>query len=148
MQQINNVKFSKNSYDKAKEGVISNDAMNEFAIDNIGRVAYQKADGSVGFDSWNNIKENKLTPLTNNDLLNLRAYDTNMAFRDISGILSNGIGITKIADFIKDNLPTLGSSEETIEGYTKKASDDIKEGAKLLAEAPEGDYKFTRYTKQ
>jgi hypothetical protein len=36
--------------------------------------------------------------------------------------------MSKIASFLKSQLPSLGSSESTIEGYTKKESNQIKAG--------------------
>jgi hypothetical protein len=54
----------------------------------------------------------------------------------------------KIAEFLKGQLPKLGTSEQTIEGYTKKGTNDIVNGLRLLQEAPDGDYKYSNYTKE
>ena len=51
--------------------------------------------------------------------------------------------MTEITKFLKSQLPNIGSSESTIEGYTKQDSNLIKAGLQLLKEAPAGDYKFT-----
>lgn len=149
MQQINNIKFSKAAYDKAKEQATSNDALNEFAVNSRGQIAVQKKDGSLDFMSWKEIKESgEVNPLTNNDLLNLRAYTTDLRFQDqLFNVVNNGIGVNKIAEFIKAQLPKLGSNEQTIEGYTKKQSNQIRQGfEQLLQDAPDGNYHYSRKT--
>ena len=55
--------------------------------------------------------------------------------------------MTEITKFLKSQLPNIGSSESTIEGYTKQDSNLIKAGLQLLKDAPAGDYKFTQYSK-
>lgn len=151
MQQINNIKFSKAAYDKAKEQATNNDALNEFAVNTNGQVAVQKKDGSLAFMSWKEVKESgEVNPLTNNDLLNLRAYTKDLQFQDqLFNVVNNGIGVNKIAEFIKAQLPKLGSNEQTIEGYTKKQSNQIRQGfEQLLQDAPDGDYHYSRKTEE
>ena len=152
LAQINNIKFSKAAYDQASKHAEEQDAINEVAVDSSGRVAVQNSDGAVKFVNYNNAKESG-TILTNGDLLQLRAYSPNMRFNDsILNVVNNGIGMSKIAEFIKSNLPKIGSSENetVIEGYTKKQANDIARGAELLMNAPDGDYKYTqtKYTKE
>jgi hypothetical protein len=55
--------------------------------------------------------------------------------------------MSKVTDWIKSNIASLGSTEETLEGYTKKESDNIKSGLRMLQDAPEGVYKTSDYTK-
>jgi len=58
--------------------------------------------------------------------LNIRAYDQSGKYilgrgdSSLLTIVNSGIGMSKIADFIKANIPEMGTSEKTIEGYTKK----------------------------
>ena len=149
MQQINKIKFNKAQYDNAVELVNKNDARNEYAIDQFGNLVVQNKDShQIERKSWDEVKNNldKYNPLTNDNLLNLRAYSSPFN-DDLIHIASNGIGISKIADFLKSQLPHLGSSESTIEGYTKSDSNKIKAGLELLKDAPAGDYKFTQYSK-
>ena len=150
MQQINNIKFSKAQFDAASKSANDKDAIQEFAVDSYGRLAVQDKEGNISFKKWNDIKDklDKYNPLTNNDLLNLRAYSPDQAFNSrILEVVNNGIGVSKIADFLKSQLPRLGSSEQTIEGYTKQDSNMIKAGLQLLKDAPAGDYKMTQYSK-
>jgi hypothetical protein len=64
-------------------------------------------------------------------------------------VVNKGIGVTKIAEFIKNNMPKLGSDEQTIEGYTKKQSNDIAQGfQQLLQGAPDGEFKWQQKTEE
>ena len=155
MQKINTIKFNKAQFDKTAEAVNSKDAGSEFAIDQYGRVAVQNTEsGKVEYKKWDELKsdlnkgESKFNPLTNNDLLNLRAYSPSEAFSvNLLQVASNATSMTEIAKFLKAQLPNIGSSESTIEGYTKQDSNLIKAGLQLLKDAPAGDYKFTQYSK-
>lgn len=151
MQQITLLKRNKEAFDQAKELATKNDALNEFAVDYSGRIIVQDTkDGELKLKSWREVKEaeGQYNPLTNSQVLNMRAYSPNMKFNnDILNVVNNGIGVSKIAEFIKNHIPKPGTSEETIEGFTKHESNQIRQGLELLKEAPAGDYKFTKYTK-
>ena len=154
MHQINNIKFSKRQYDSALKQATDMDALDEFAVTSDGRFVVQDSQGDLSFKSWEEIKKSgKYTPLTNNDLLNIRAYDQSGKYilgkgdASLLTIVNSGIGMSKIADFIKEHIPDMGTSEETIEGYTKKQSQQIQEGFKqLLQDAPDGDYHWSKKT--
>ena len=151
MQKLSNIKFNKGQYDKTIEAANSRDALGEYALDNYGRVAVQNYEtGEIDFKNFEELKdlEGNYSLLTNEDLLNLRAHSSNYAFnyKILELVNNNGIGMTKIADFLKSHMASLGTSKETIEGYTKQDSDNIKEGLELLKEAPAGAYKFTKYS--
>ena len=153
MQKINTIKFNKAQFDKAMQTATSNDALSEYAVNELGQIAAQnRATGKVTFMRWEDLK-NKLqeyNPLTNGDLLNLRAYSPDQAFnyKVLEVVNNNGIGMSKIAQFLKAQLPSIGQSESTIEGYTKQDSNIIRAGIQLLKDAPAGDYKFSQYTKE
>ena len=154
MHQINNIKFSKKQYDSALKQATDMDALDEFAVTSDGRFVVQDSQGDLSFKSWEEIKKSgKYTPLTNNNLLNIRAYDQSGKYilgrgdSSLLTIVNSGIGMSKIADFIKEHIPDMGTSEETIEGYTKKQSQQIQEGFKqLLQDAPDGDYHWSQKT--
>ena len=152
MHQINNIKFSKSQYDSALKQATDMDALDEFAVTSDGRFVVQNGQGDLSLKSWEEIKKSD-TPLTNNDLLNIRAYDQSGKYilgrgdSSLLTIVNSGIGMSKIADFIKEHIPDMGTSEETIEGYTKKQSQQIQEGFKqLLQDAPNGDYHWSKKT--
>lgn len=147
MQRINNIKFSKAAYDKAVQNATTNDALSEYAIDEYGKVAVQDREtGKINFLNVQDINPEQHIPVTNDFLLHYRAYYAPNDNR-ILEVVNNGIGIQKIAEFLKAQLPNLGTTEQTIEGYTKKDSDSIKKGLELLQDAPNGVYKQTIYTK-
>lgn len=154
MHQINNIKFSKRQYDSALKQATDMDALGEFAVTSDGRFVVQDSQKDLTLKSWEEIKKSgKYTPLTNNDLLNIRAYDQSGKYilgrgdASLLTIVNSGIGMSKIADFIKANIPEMGTSEKTIEGYTKKQSQQIQEGFKqLLQDAPDGDYHWSQKT--
>lgn len=150
MQKLNAIKFNKAQYDKVQEIVNSKDAGSEFAVDQYGRIAVQDQEGKISYIKWSDLKENfdKYNPLHNSDLLRLRAYSPDQAFNaDILQVASNATSMSEIAKFLKGQLPNIGQSEQTIEGYTKQDSNLIKAGLQLLKDAPAGDYKFSEYTK-
>ena len=153
MQQLSGVKHSKEVYDKAKTVATQNDALGEFAVTSNGRYVVQDQEtGKLSIASLQEIQEKGLNPLTNEQLINLRAYSPDLAFAAGDNIMelvvNNGIGMSKIAEAINKLKGTLGSTESTIEGYTKHESNQIKKGLELLTEAPAGDYKYTQYTKE
>lgn len=151
MQRLNHIKFSKDQFDKVNEIIKAKDAGSEIAIDQNGRIAVQDINtGKISYKSWDEVKKSKsLTPLTNNNLMQLRAYSPESAFADnIFAVTSNATSMSEIAKFLKAQLPSLGSSEQTIEGYTKKESQQIKAGIELLKDAPDGFYKYHKYTKE
>ena len=149
MQQLNAIQYLKANYDSAEKQMVSNNATNEFAIDYAGRLVGQKDGEIVYAKSLTDAAEKGINPLTNGQLLQLRAMSPALAqHTELDAVAANGVGMTKIAEFLKSQLPKIGSSESTIEGYTKKGTNDIINGLRLLQEAPEGDYKYSNYTKE
>jgi hypothetical protein len=55
--------------------------------------------------------------------------------------------MNKISEWIRTNLPTMGTSENKLEGYTKQESHKIIKGIEILKDAPTGDYKLSELTK-
>lgn len=149
LQKINNIKFSKANYDAALKHATEMDALDEYAVTDDGKFIVQDVTtGDISSKTWEEVKgSNNLNPLTNNMLLNMRAYDKNwMLGRGDSALLTivnKGIGISKIAEFIKQNIPSLGKNEKTFEGYTKKQAGQIRQGfEQLLQDAPDGVYEW------
>lgn len=149
MQQLNTIQYLKANYDSAEKQMVANNATNEFAIDYAGRLVGQKDGEIVYAKSLTDAAEKGINPLTNGQLLQLRAMSPALAqHTELDAVAANGVGMTKIAEFLKSQLPKIGSSESTIEGYTKKGTNDIINGLKLLQEAPAGDYKYSNYSKE
>lgn len=155
MQKINNLKYSKENYDKAMAIATSNEALNEYAVDASGNYVVQDKEGNLSIaKSLSEIAEKGLNPITNQQLLNLRAYSPNMAFQRgdalVSNIINNGMGINKIGAQIRALADSLGSIEGKLEGISQVESGKVKNGLQLLAGAegaPDGHYSVTNYTK-
>lgn len=147
MQQINTIKFNKAQFDKAQELVINRDAGDEMAITGDGRVVVQNRDtAEVGFKKISEVDPNKESVLTNNNILNMRAYSS--AFNNsLLSVVNNATSLNEISKYLKAQLPTIGTTEKTLDGLTQKDSNDVKQGLKILAEAPDGIYKVSQYTK-
>lgn len=152
MQKISNLKYSKENYDKALAVATQNDSLNEFAVDASGNYVVQDKEGNLNVaKSLSEIAEKGLNPITNQQLLNLRAYSPNMAFQRgdslITNIINNGMGINKIGAQIKALAGSLGSTEGKLEGISQVESGKVKAGLQILAGAPDGYYKITTETK-
>lgn len=151
LQQLNNIKRSKELKDWAQKEVTSNGAIGEFAITADGKYIVQK-DGKLLEASLEDIKNDKnLNPLKNSDLLFLREYSPDMLLQKgdlYMNVVANGIGMDKIGDKIKSLLPDIKNNEKVLEGYTRHETNQIRQGLELLQEAPSGDYKYTITTKE
>lgn len=139
MQRLNTIEYLKNKHDDASKSVIEKDAVNEFAVDALGRIVGQK-DGEIVFaNSIQDALNKEINPLTNGQLLRMRASDPSLAERqDLDEIAANGIGLSKVGEYIKSMLPSIESIESKNEQFVK-----VKQGIKALESAPEGDYKQT-----
>lgn len=159
MQQLNNIKHSKDIYNKAKTVATTNEALNEYAVTADGSYIVQNKDansqdyGKIDFikQNFSDIDRNKYTLLTNQHLLYLREYSPQLLLRKgdfiIENVINNGMGINKIGAQIKALAGNIGSTDSKIDGITKVESDKIKAGIKELQEAPEGYYKITQEIK-
>ena len=152
MLKINNLKYSKDVFDKAKAQATANDALNEYAVTAGGALVLQNKEGEVKLGTYQDYvnSKGKWNPITNDQLLNLRAYSPNMALfkgDELMQIVNNGVGMTKIAAQIKSMASTLGSSEQRIEGISEVQNNKIKAGLQILAGTdgtPDGFYKVTQ----
>ena len=150
MNRMSQLKYSQDAFEKAKALATSNEALNEIAVGVHGEMVLQDTDSGkvkIGtLQDW--IKsDKKLNPLTNDQILELRAKSPNMVFNDdILGIVNNGVGINKVSAQIKSLAATIGSSTEKLEGISQVESNKIKAGLRILAGTsgtPDGYYKVS-----
>lgn len=136
IQQINDAKFSAKQFEKVQSQVLNNGGINEVAIDERGRMICTNSEGDFKYLTVEQLKENKnYTPLTNSELLSLRAHSPQMAEKNnLLSIVSNGIGMKGVTEIITDITSKLGSTEITKHGYTQKEKSALK-GVELLKEA-------------
>lgn len=158
MQIVNNLQFEKAAYDKAKENVTNNKGLGEIAVDSFGRIIGQGEDGKLKRMTLSEMQNSKesFTPFTNEQLLQYRAYSPNKAFdQEILQIVNNGVGLEKVAEYIKSHINSIGTDEFQQEGYSKKEAEQIMSGIQALqqaseqglAMAPDGIYKGEYLTK-
>lgn len=163
MKAINELQFSQNLFNKATENVNKNDGLNEFAVSQDGRLVVQDQEsGKTTLMSVEDYKQNagKYAALTNDQVLHMRAYGKPFD-NEILQIVNNGVGIRKVAEYIRNNVGNLGTTEFEQDGYTKKQAQSLSTGIEYLrqiaqqgdsramsaitsyAQAPEGYYKET-----
>ena len=150
MNRMSQLKYSQEAFEKAKALATSNEALNEIAVGVHGEMVLQDTNtGNVKIGTLQDwIKsDKKLNPLTNDQILELRAKSPNMVFNDdILGIVNNGVGMNKISSQIKSLAATIGSSTEKLEGISQIESNKVKAGIQILAGTdgtPDGYYKVS-----
>lgn len=139
LQQLKVAGFNKEEYNDAKEEVIKNGGLHEFAIDERGRVLVQNPnDGSIQRISVKDYFDNRdeYMPLTNSNLLYYRANSKDFSFDNrVLDVVSNGIGEQKITEMIQRALNGVGSGSIEKQGYTQKQAKNIEGGLELLKQA-------------
>ena len=154
MNRMSQLKYSQESYKQAHAQAVANEALNEIAVGSRGELILQNMEtGEIKrgtYSEWVN-SDKKLNPLTNSQLLEMRAKSPNLVFDDdIFNVVNNGVGLTKIAKEIKSLAASLGSSEKKLEGISEVQSNKIKAGLSVLAGfdgTPDGFYKITQNSK-
>lgn len=129
-------KFNKEEYNKAYNNVLKNEGLNESAVDSSGNVYVYTKDKkltSVSIPEYLKHKSDYSAPLTNSNLLWLRAHDPQFTGNNqVLDIVSNGIGMKEIVKQINSNLRSLGSSTEELSGYVKKTNGQVSSGIEAL----------------
>ena len=142
MKAINELQFSQNLFNKATENVNKNDGLNEFAVSQDGRLVVQDQEsGKTTLMSVEDYKQNagKYAALTNDQVLHMRAYGKPFD-NEILQIVNNGVGIRKVAEYIRNNVGNLGTTEFEQDGYTKKQAQSLSTGIEYLRQiAQQGD---------
>ena len=139
--QMKTAKFNRQEYKDAYDAVNNNGGINEFAINDRGQVYCVNKNDNTDFklltpEELYNQKE--YAALTNSDLLNIRAYNLDMANNaSILKVVKNGIGMEGISKMIKDTVDKLGTSEISKEGYSAIKNKQILNGINILKEAAE-----------
>ena len=128
LQTMNNLSFSREQYDKAMETVKSNGGLNEAAIDQYGQV-YVTNGKDFKLVSPEEAKQSGWTMVTNQDLLYMRANDTNLAGNDkILNVVNNGIGISQVTKMIQDSIGNLGTNSNSETAYATTQGGQLIQG--------------------
>ena len=128
LQTMNNLSFSREQYDKAMETVKSNGGLNEAAIDQYGQV-YVTNGKDFKLMSPEEAKQSGWTMVTNQDLLYMRANDSNLAGNDkILNVVNNGIGISQVTKMIQDSIGNLGTNSNSETAYATTQGGQLIQG--------------------
>lgn len=131
MKQMQKVNFNRKEYDNAYAKVSANGGINEYAIDNHGKIVCANADKTdFKLLSMEQVMSNSdYMPLTNQELLQMRAYDKKLSFNsDILGVVQNGIGIESVTKLVNQAVTMLGSTTKQEEGYVRTNSKQLLSG--------------------
>lgn len=154
MQKMAQLKYSEDAYEKAKALATQNEALNEIAVGTSGEMVFQNLNtgeykiGTIGSKMF---KDKEWNPLTNDQILELRAKSPNMVFNDqMFNIVNNGVGLNKISAEIKSLAAGLSTTDRKIEGISEVQNNRVKAGLQILAGVqgtPDGYYKITQNSK-
>lgn len=142
LNDIKQARFNKEQYDNVFELVKSNQGINDYAVTSDGKViAYNKEGQLVPIDVQECMQNpDKYRPITNSNILHLRAHNPNFASRQgdfLLEIASNGIGINQVEKMLRDRLRSLGTSEQHYEGLSAKQGEQVAYGIDVLNQAIE-----------
>lgn len=132
---IQTANWNKKEYDKAYNQVVKNQGLNEIAINEDGSIyAFNKDKKLVNISIQEYLKNKEdYIPQTNSNLLWLRARDPQFIDNNlILNTVSNGIGMKEVVTQINQNLRTLGSTTEELNGYVKKSGSQVESGIQAL----------------
>lgn len=131
-----NLDFNLNQYDKAYEIARANNSLNEAAITTTGQVY------CVNITDKNDYKlmtpqqlknQSKYIPITNQDLLYLRANIPTMAFNNqLTSTVSTSTSMKQITDTIKSTIANLGNSQQDTTTYATAPSGTVITGMQTI----------------
>lgn len=120
VSQLNKLQFNKDALIEARKELYSKGGLEEAAITTNGGVLVKNKDGEMNSISINEYAANKddYSLVTNNELLQLRSYDKNMAFNNsVTSILSNGEGTQNITKQLQAVIGQMKTSKNSREGF-------------------------------
>lgn len=136
LNAVANLEFNNKQYDKAYEIAISNNSLNEAAITTTGQVY------CINMQDINDYKlltpqqvknQNKYMPITNQDLLYLRANKPEMAFKNqLLSTVSTSTSMKQITDTIKATITNLGNSSQDTSMYATAPSGTVVTGMQMI----------------
>ena len=129
--KFNALGHSKELYEEARKELITNNSLDEIAIDRNGRIVVSTGEG-IDAVTMNEFKKGDYTALTNRELLDLR--QKKLPFGDSIYNTMTGVGMDSVIKKVNDIVHSLGTSEKNISGYTAKQSDAIRSGLTTMKE--------------
>ena len=137
LYQMQTANFNRKEYDNAYQQVSQNGGINEFAISDRGQLVCVNKEGDFQLLTIDQLKDNTdYQPLTNSELLQLRAYSPQLSFNnDILKVVQNGIGMEAVNKMIQEGISKLGTTQETQEGYIGTSKGKLINGLHDFMEA-------------
>lgn len=144
--QVKTAKFNHEQYKEAQDQVIKNGGINEYAIDEHGRLYCMNSEGNVKLLRAEQLKDNsEYQPLTNSELLHYRAH--NIPFKnEMLTIVKNGIGMKTVTNMIQEVIGSIGTTSTSKESYAKTKATSILRGIedfKKAVQESDGSYNPT-----
>lgn len=138
------IRWENQRLEQAMKQAEANSSLGEIAVTEHGYVITTDKDGNLSKKKLDDVNFDTERMLTNNDLFEFRLNNPKAAFNtDITNIISNGVGIPKIQEYLKSVVDKLGTSTYNREGYANKEQLQILQGIKELKDS-EGVYSFTK----
>lgn len=137
LNQMKVANFNKKEYDNAFSKVSTNGGLNEYAISDRGQLVCANSEGDFKLLTIDQLKDNDgYSPLTNSELLQMRAYNPKLAYNtNILKLVENGVGMKTINELINQLLSSLGSNENSNTGYAKTKQGELIKGLEDFMEA-------------
>ena len=141
INKIKVAKFNREEYNQAFNQLKGNGGLNELAITSDGLVVGTNEDGDFKYftpeqASKGIAQKEGYQLLTNSNLLYLRANSSDAAFNHrLITVASNGIGIATVNKYITDSLASLGTSENSEQGYVSSQQGELLQGLQDFAKA-------------
>lgn len=144
LQQVKVASFNKKEYDNAYKQAISNNTLPEYAITDQGKLVAMDSKGTITTISLETLNENqgKYQLLTNSNLLKLRA-DSHPMDNSILSVVQEGVSMDMVNKYIQQIADKIGTSNETLEGYSETSGNNITKGIQFLKHASAQDIKDT-----
>lgn len=137
LSQIKLIALSKKQYDKVYEKLYNNGGLEELAITSNGYIMALDKDDKIQQISVSQYlsSNNQYKPITNSNLLYLRAYQPEYTYNnELLNIANNGIGINEVDKMIRERMMALGTIETVRSGYSVKANNQIIQGIQVLSQ--------------
>lgn len=133
LQMLPKIRTEGANFEKALDTVRKNDGLSEIAVSPSGYVVTMGSEGQLAQRLLSDVNPEEERILTNSELADYRTNNPNAAFNSsITSVISNGIGMSKINDYIQGITDKIGSSTIDRDGYVSVKNDKISKGIEYL----------------
>lgn len=136
LQMMRTANFNRKMFDDVKAQVEKNGSINEIAVNSRGQVYCVNSEGDFQLLRPEEISGSGYHPVTNSELLRLRAYSPALANDNkILEVVNNGIGMTTIQDHINTVIKGLGKTDKEEDVFVRTSSKEIISGLQAFQAA-------------